>query len=291
MAFCTQFHLSPLPITESTLCRYVAFLTPSLCYQSIKSYLSAVRHFQIMSGGPDPAFSSFAHLDYVLKGIRRAGREKPRRNRLPITPELLCQIWQVWNKDPLDFDRTMLWAAFCLGFFGFMRAAEFTCPSKEAFSCLMLTPADVQVDSHTSPTRMAVHLRQSKTDPFGVGTTLHLGATGRTLCPVAAVLAYLAIRPQSVGPLFVFHDGSTLSRPRLVRSLREALRAVGVDDSSYSGHSFRIGAATAAAKAGLNDSLIQTLGRWKSSAFTLYIRTPWQQLVSASPMLLAPHPS
>ena len=32
--------------------------------------------------------------------------------------------------------------------------------------------------------------------------------------------------------------------------------------SCYSGHSFRIGAATAAAKLGVNDSMIKVLGRW-----------------------------
>ncbi len=54
------------------------------------------------------------------------------------------------------------------------------------------------------------------------------------LCPVAAMLGYLAIRPDTVGPLFVFAKDSTLSRPR-------ALTTVGVDVSRYNGHSFRIG--------------------------------------------------
>ena len=134
----------------------------------------------------------------------------------------------------------------------------------------MLSPMDVQVDSHTSPTRMSVHLRQSKTDQFGAETTIHLGTTGSPLCPVTAMFGYLALRPPSPGPLFIHQDGSTLSRGRHIYSLREALRAAGVKDSGFSRHSFRIGAATAAAQAGVSDSLIQTLGRWKSSAFTLW---------------------
>ena len=58
----------------------------------------------------------------------------------------------------------------------------------------------------------------------------------------------------------------------MVTELSTALQEVGLDPSPFKGHSFRIGAATAAAKAGLSDSRIQTLGRWKSSALKLYVR-------------------
>lgn len=205
---------------------------------------------------------------------------------MPITPQVLQHIYQVWSQDSPSFDRIMLWAAFCLGFFGFMRAGEFTCPSLGAFRPNMLSVRDVQVDSHTVPTRLAVHLRESKTDQFGIGATIHLGKTGTKLCPVVAMLAYLATRPPSSGPLFLFQNGTSLSREKLVQALRQALRAANIDDSNFSGHSFRIGAASAAASAGLSDSLIQTLGRWKSAAFNVYIRTPWQQLTAVSQALV-----
>ena len=108
-----------------------------------------------------------------------------------------------------------------------MQAGEFTCPSYEAFSPLMLSPMDLQVDSHTSLTRMSVHLRQIKTDQFGAGTIIHLGRTGSPLCPVTAMLG---LRPPSC--LYI--------KMAQVHSLREVLRAAGVEDSGFSGHSFLI---------------------------------------------------
>ena len=63
------------------------------------------------------------------------------------------------------------------------------------------------------------------------------------------------------------------------------LAEAGLDVSGYSGHSFRIGAATSAAQAGLGDALIKTLGRWESAAYQRYIRTPRDTLAGISSQL------
>ena len=73
--------------------------------------------------------------------------------------------------------------------------------------------------------------------------------------------------------------------PLLVSSFLRAPRSAGMDPGHCSGHSFRIGTATVAAAAGLSDSLIQTMGRWKSGAFLSYIRTPSKVLCTASAAL------
>ena len=58
-----------------------------------------------------------------------------------------------------------------------------------------------------------------------------------------------------------------------------------MDSSHFSGHSFRIRAAIAAAKLGVSNSMIKVLGRWNSSAFTGFMRTPWKQLAQRSGLL------
>ena len=42
----------------------------------------------------------------------------------------------------------------------------------------------------------------------------------------------------------------------------------------FSSHSFRNGAATSAARAGIPDHLIHVFGHWKSNAYKQHIQTP-----------------
>ena len=117
LSFCAQFHYKPLPVEESTLLHFVAFLfSSSLNYSSIRLYLCAVRHLQIMGNLPDPALTAFPKLNYALRGLRREGPRLHTCPRLPITPELLRKIHQVWSQQPKGYNQMMLWAAFCLPF-------------------------------------------------------------------------------------------------------------------------------------------------------------------------------
>ena len=167
-------------------------------------------------------------------------------------------------------------------FFAFLRSGEFICPSSVAYDSSMLSWGDIQVDSRDHPSYLRIVLRHSKTDLFGAWVSYFVGATGDTLCPVVAVLSYLSVRPSGPGPLFVYQDGRPLSRVDLVAAVRQALAADGLDVSRFNGHSFWIGAATTAAQVGVPDSVIQSLGRWKSSAFMTYVRTSPQQLTAIS---------
>ena len=69
-----------------------------------------------------------------------------------------------------------------------------------------LSIADVTVDSLKSPNTLNIKIKASKTDPFREGVDIYVGTTNCDLCPVMAVLAYIAKRPVGAGPLFKFAD-------------------------------------------------------------------------------------
>ena len=283
---------APLPVFETQLCQFCAFIADQgLSHQTIKCYLSAIRFHQIFSGLPDPGISNMVRLEQLLKGIKsvQARLKKNQRPRLPITPSILKCMKAVWiptSNLRIKRDNKMLWAACTLCFFGFFRVGELMSSSTSSYDPeTQLTFRDIAIDNVKSPTLLQVHLKASKTDPFREGVDVYVGKSGNDIYPISAMSVYLSSRGGQDGPLFLFEDGTFLTKDRFVSAVREALKLIGIDPSKYSGHSFRRGAATTAQSRGISDVTIKMLGRWKSSAYTRYIQTPRSQLAAFSSQL------
>ena len=148
-----------------------------------------------------------------------------------------------------------------------------------------LSFCDITIDNAVTTKVISLLIKQSKTDQGRVGARVILGMTDNDLCPVSALLGYLVRRRNHQGALFQWENKTPLSKPKFIEATREALISAHLPAKDYAGHSFRIGAATTAAAAGLEDSAIQTLGHWKSSSYQLYIRTSPQQLAAVSPVM------
>lgn len=288
LKFCETYQVfTPFPVSERTLSAFVAHLHKGgLAPGTVKSYLAAVRYVQIAQGFGDPRMGDMPQLEYVVKGMKRTAPPRSGRTRLPITPEILVKLKRVWATRKDRRVAAMLWAAACMCFFGFLRTGEVVTPSDSSFdSSTHLTYCDVRVDNVVTPQYLEVKIKASKTDPFRQGVSVCIGVAAGDLCPVAAILDYMVRRGPVGGPFFLFQDGKFLTRDRFVAEMREALTLAGFDPTLYAGHSFRIGAATTAAQRGLPDSLIKTLGRWRSSAYTVYIRTPRDTLCAVTGLL------
>ena len=256
-----------------------------LSYASIKVYMSAVRNLHVSEGLHEEFAKHLTpRLELVLKGIKK--ESAPRRLRLPITLDVMEKIKRVLLQRPKDPENVMMWAACCTAFFGFLRCGEFTIPSLATYDPeVHLFLADVAVDDKLAPTVVQITIKQSKTDPFRQGVQLYLGKTDTGLCPVKAVWAYRATRDAIPGPLFKLANTQGLTRQEFSARLTRTLTAAGVPVKGYTTHSFRIGAATTAKEAGVSDVHIKMLGRWKSDAYQLYVRTPKECLARLSRQL------
>ena len=246
--------------------------------------LSGIRQLQIAQGLPKPKTDSMPRLRQVLRGIQldHSKHGKPTYSRLPITPAILKQLKPIWikDRDKIPFDNIMLWAACLMTFFSFCRSGEITVERENLYdpSC-HLSYNDLAVDNPSNPLNADQEIKNRK------GAKVYLGRTGDSLCPIAALEAYLSVRWSNPGPLFRWESGVPLSKSSFVKHVKSALIQVGLPAKNYSGHSFRIEVATTAAVAGLEDSAIQTLGCWESSAFKRYIKLDPAYLVSLSPTL------
>lgn len=185
-------------------------------------------------------------IEYMLRGVKSEQAKNPtpsQQTRLPITPVTLRKV-RCALEDKTNYNRVMLWAAYCTAFFGFLRSGEATVPSLAAYDPgAHLSYGDIKFNSQTHPTLAQVN----------TGVLIYLGRTNCDLCPVAALVAYHAIRDSGAGPFFRFREGTPLSREKMVERLREHLAEVGVDLTKISGRNFRIGAVTTASERGIQD--------------------------------------
>ena len=148
----------------------------------------------------------------------------------------------------------MLWAASLVTFFSFCRSGETTVEDENKYGLSVhLSFSDVAVDNAESPNMISLNIKRSKTDQGALGVHVSIGRTNDDLCPVSALLTYLERRGSTPGALFQWDNRILLSKTKFIDATRQALSAANLPAKDYAGHSFRIGAATTAATAGLED--------------------------------------
>ncbi len=132
-----------------------------LKHRTIKVYLAAVRWLYIKEGRENPFQNPLHRLHYVLQGAKReeASRGGSSRVRLPISPSILRQLKSVWEGQGLNPDTTMLWAAACLGFFGFLQLGDMTTPTASHYDSTVHSRSNVAVDNPRKPTVLRVTIK------------------------------------------------------------------------------------------------------------------------------------
>jgi len=213
-----------LPASEGTLIYFASYLARTVRHSTIKLYLAAVHNLHITAGYSDPLKGKLL-LHKVLRGILRyQGEHHIHCQR--VTPHVLSAIHPVLNSwlSPRDF--SMIWAAFNLAFFAFLRCSEFTYNSVRKFR-LPFDPSPDCIAFHPNlacPQCMMVQLKSSKTDVYRRGQSLTIVCTSSTLCAVSAMREYFLLALPQQGPLFYFQSGNLLTWGAVSHLLWDSLR-------------------------------------------------------------------
>jgi hypothetical protein len=244
----------------------------SLASSSVRNYLSGVRSLCVDAGHSVSAFSD-PTLVRLLVGMRKVEKEEgrasnPRGPRLPITTWLLDKMIRNLSSSPKD---QMLAAAWSSGMYGLMRGGEMTVkgsPGSRRYRLLRREEVTWYDDY------VEIRLRASKTDYLRQGVTITLWRNNSATCPYTRLRDAWDSAPAQQPSAALFQDGrgSPLSYSALLRSIKDAIQALGLDFRRYGCHSLRAGGATTLALLGYPDSTIKILGRWKSVAYQRYVR-------------------
>ena len=222
IAFGGSFNIPPSPLTTEKVTLFVAYLgSEGLSVSTIQSYMAALRHFQILAdpGNCSPSFR-YPHMAILLRGIKHCqSLQGPKTTRLPITASIMRRIKSDLAQKGSSYYSILIWATCYVGFFGFLRCGEFLVPDGGDFD--PNTHLSLTDTSGRNWTFFKISIKISKMDQFRNGTQVVLGATNLDLCPVAALLDYLAIRGQIPGALFCLENGKLLKRKAFTVSVQQ----------------------------------------------------------------------
>ena len=125
--FCNSASFIPYPASSLTLQYFLPSLPDKLSYTTIKTYLAAIGWHHINKSPSNP--TSNKCLLYVMKGIKRL-QVRSTSKQMAITLLVLKNLKIQLHRSEISFhDKRMLWAAFYLAFYGFLRSAEFVVSS------------------------------------------------------------------------------------------------------------------------------------------------------------------
>jgi hypothetical protein len=281
LQFCLEFKCSPLPVSQSTLLCYTAYLARRLLPTSIPNYLNVIRLLHLESGYPNPLEGNF-ELCLLKKGInRRLG--VPPKQKLPLTVSILRRLHVFLSLDkPSDL---AFWAACVIGFLGFMRKSTLLPLNAKVELEKILLRDDI---SGLDLSSFVLTVRRSKVIQFGqrVHTIPFALSPDSVLCPVRSLLSHFGASPLGGRrPLFNYMEKGRevwFSQSAFVVRLSALLRVAGYKASEYSAHSLRRGGASMAFDLGLSPLQIKMRGDWSSDAFERYVH-----ISSSSAMVVA----
>lgn len=242
-----------MPITEEKMRGFIMYITKKqdkpATFNTIKLYVASFANYFKEKNQQDltkiPSFVKF------IKSIRLESTDAPPNRKEPITKEMMRNLVEKIDlKDPNDVE---FFTMTSLMYFGFMRFSEVK----------NLLVSDINFENMN----ININIKISKGDKFGKGTTCYISKSNESYNSYKWLKLHMEFIPfkNETSPLFRYTNFGYNVR------LRKKLKEIGIKDFvKFSAHSLRRGGAHEAAKAGVEDNVIQRHGRWKSTIFMIY---------------------
>lgn len=151
-------------------------------------------------------------------------------------------------------------AIFLLGMFAFLRACEFS----------NISPMDFVFESDGT---ILFSFLRAKSGLDASKTVIRISELPGFSFSITLILKQFIeqARQKSCSLLFRSSNGYPINSSNLTSIIRHRMSQIGIP-ASFSSHALRVGAATFAAERGLSESMIKSLGGWKSDAYLRYVR-------------------
>lgn len=248
-----------IPATDAMVARYLAAHADQHAVSTLTRRLASISQAHARIGEESPTGSPLVRA--TMRGIRRSRGTAQRQAKPLLRDELFLVLDRLGDDVRSLRDRALL----LLGFAGGFRRSEL----------VGLDVADLEVVRQG----FILTLRRSKTDQEGHGRQIGIPLGRAHHCPVTAVCNWLTAALIESGPLFRSVDRygnispNRLSGEAVCLIVRERLVTVGIDATSYSGHSMRSGFVTSAAQAGIaNHKIRAQTGHASDAMLSRYVR-------------------
>lgn len=258
-AWCARIGAPPVPPNPQLVALYLAHAAEHRAASTLDVRLAALAHVYRQAGYS--LDRTAAPLAEVCDGIRRLQARPPER-KAPLLKADVAALSTTFSDTPIGLRNRAL---VLTGWAGSLRRSEIVTLNLD--------------DATISRAGLHLSLQRSKTDAAGLGQEVAI-LRGASPCAVAALESWLAFRGEAPGPLFVrIRKGYRITRQRLsdkavVRALKAAVAAVGLDPRNYAGHSLRAGLVTTAYLGGAALPTIATHTRHRSlDSLRDYIRS------------------
>jgi hypothetical protein len=261
------------PLSGIDAALYTGWLLDNFAPGTAKGYRSHLNYFCDAIDVARPLWTALPQMSRIFRETnKRAKRIK--RKKLPITAALGARIVHASDlSDPIDHVCCLI---LLTGISGLFRLGELLSKGRltqEPHKLIRVGHISFHEHMDTSE-YFQLFLQYSKTDKYGIGAPVFIPANPSDphCCPVQLMRTWIARFHHPTDVLFSWPDGTPITTSAFISWLRRKLRALGIDDSRYAGHSLRRGGAVTAREAGASEPLIQALGRWTSESFLIYLR-------------------